>query len=38
MLSDTAIVFVIDDDEAVRKSVQRLLDTARYDVELQRRF
>jgi len=34
MLSDTAIVFVIDDDEAVRKSVQRLLDTARYEVEL----
>ena len=34
MISSTAMVFVIDDDESVRKSVERLLDAAKYNVEL----
>ena len=34
MMASTAIVFVIDDDASVRKSLRRLLDAARYKVEL----
>ena len=34
MISPTGMVFVIDDDESVRKSLGRLLDAARYKVEL----
>ena len=34
MMTPTAMVFVIDDDESVRKSLKRLLDAARYKVEL----
>jgi len=34
MMASTAMVFVIDDDASVRKSLQRLLDAARYKVEL----
>jgi len=34
MTASTAIVFVIDDDASVRKSLNRLLDAARYKVEL----
>jgi FixJ family two-component response regulator len=34
MMASTAIVFVIDDDASVRKSLKRLLDAARYKVEL----
>ena len=34
MMTPTAMVFVIDDDEAVRKSLGRLLGTAHYGVEL----
>jgi FixJ family two-component response regulator len=30
----TAMVFVIDDDESVRKSLKRLLDTARHETEV----
>jgi FixJ family two-component response regulator len=34
MMASTAIVFVIDDDASVRKSLKRLLDAACYEVEL----
>src|ERR1043166_2382162 len=34
MTTPTAIVFVIDDDESLRKSLRRLLDAAQYDTEL----
>ena len=34
MISPTAMVFVIDDDESVRKSLKRLLDAARYKTEV----
>lgn len=34
MTTATAIVFVIDDDESVRKSLNRLLDSARYKTEV----
>ena len=34
MMASTAIVFVIDDDASVRKSLKRLLDAACYKVEL----
>src|SRR6059036_1878816 len=34
MMSSTAMVFVIDDDKSMRKSLERLLDAARYKVEL----
>ena len=34
MMASTAIVFVIDDDASVRKSLRRLLDAACYKVEL----
>ena len=34
MISPTAMVFVIDDDESVRKSLRRLLDAAHYKTEL----
>ena len=34
MTSSTAMVFVIDDDQSMRKSLERLLDAARYKVEL----
>jgi FixJ family two-component response regulator len=34
MISPTATVFVIDDDESVRKSLRRLLDTAHYKTEV----
>ena len=34
MMASTAIVFVIDDDASMRKSLKRLLDAARYKVEL----
>ena len=34
MISPTAMVFVIDDDQSIRKSLERLLDAARYKVEL----
>lgn len=34
MTTATAIVFVIDDDESVRKSLKRLLDTARHETEV----
>ena len=34
MMTSTATVFVIDDDASMRKSLARLLDAARYDVEL----
>ncbi|MGE5213977.1 MAG: response regulator transcription factor [Nitrospirota bacterium] len=34
MNNPTAIVFVIDDDESVRKSLKRLLDAAHYKTEL----
>ena len=34
MMASTAIVFVIDDDASVRKSLRRLLGAARYKVEL----
>ena len=34
MISPSAMVFVIDDDESVRKSVKRLLDAARYETEV----
>jgi FixJ family two-component response regulator len=34
MISPTAMVFVIDDDESVRKSLKRLLDAARYETEV----
>jgi FixJ family two-component response regulator len=34
MMTPTAMVFVIDDDEAVRKSLGRLLDAAHYRIEL----
>jgi FixJ family two-component response regulator len=34
MMTPTAMVFVIDDDESVRKSLERLLDAAHYKVEL----
>jgi len=34
MISPAVTVFVIDDDESVRKSLKRLLDAARYKVEL----
>jgi len=33
-MSSTAMVFVIDDDQSMRKSLERLLDAARYKVEL----
>ena len=34
MISPTAVVFVIDYDESVRKSLRRLLDAARYNTEV----
>jgi len=34
MISSTAMVFVIDDDESVRKSLKRLLDAAHYKTEV----
>src|SRR5438045_388904 len=34
MMTSTAMVFVIDDDASMRKSLERLLDAARYKVEL----
>ncbi len=34
MTIPTAMVFVIDDDESVRKSLERILDAAHYSVEL----
>jgi FixJ family two-component response regulator len=34
MIHPTPIVFVIDDDESMRKSVKRLLDAAHYQTEL----
>ena len=34
MMTPTAMVFVIDDDQSMRKSLGRLLDAARYKVEL----
>jgi len=34
MTSPTTMVFVIDDDESVRKSLERMLDTDHYSVEL----
>jgi two-component system, LuxR family, response regulator FixJ len=34
MTSPTALVFVIDDDESMRKSLKRLLDAAHYQTEL----
>lgn len=34
MTTPAATVFVIDDDESVRKSLKRLLDAARYETEL----
>ena len=34
MTTPTEMVFVIDDDPSMRKSLQRLLDAARYKVEL----
>src|SRR5215813_3281931 len=34
MTTPTAIVFVIDDDQSVRKSLRRLLDAANYKTEL----
>jgi FixJ family two-component response regulator len=34
MISSTAMVFVIDDDESVRKSLKRLLDAAHYETEV----
>ena len=34
MMSSTAMVFVIDDDQSMRKSLERLLDAASYKAEL----
>ncbi len=34
MMTSTAMVFVIDDDASMRKSLQRLLDAAQYPTEL----
>jgi FixJ family two-component response regulator len=34
MITPTAVVFVIDDDESVRRSLERLLDAAHYKTEL----
>ena len=34
MIASTGVVFVIDDDASMRKSLARLLDTARYKTEL----
>ena len=34
MTTPTAIVFVVDDDKSVRKSLERLLDAAQYKTEL----
>lgn len=34
MTTATAMVFVIDDDESVRKSLKRLLDSARHETEV----
>ena len=34
MINPTALVFVIDDDESVRKSLKRLLEAARYNTEV----
>src|SRR6266513_79216 len=34
MMSSTAMVFVIDDDQSMRKSLERLLDAASYKLEL----
>ena len=34
MMTSTAMVFVIDDDQSMRKSLERLLDAACYKVEL----
>src|SRR5437764_10126974 len=34
MTTSTAMVFVIDDDPSMRKSLQRLLDAAQYPTEL----
>src|SRR6266576_1855805 len=34
MMSSSAMVFVVDDDASMRKSLERLLDAASYKVEL----
>jgi FixJ family two-component response regulator len=34
MITPTALVFVIDDDQSMRKSIERLLDAAHYKTEL----
>jgi FixJ family two-component response regulator len=34
MITPTAVVFVIDDDQSMRKSIERLLDAAHYKTEL----
>jgi len=34
MMTSTAVVFVIDDDASMRKSLRRLLDAAHYETEL----
>jgi FixJ family two-component response regulator len=34
MMTSSAMVFVIDDDESMRKSLRRLLDAAQYETEL----
>ena len=34
MTTSTAMVFVIDDDQSVRKSLKRLLDAAHYETEV----
>ena len=34
MMTSAAMVFVIDDDQSMRKSLKRLLDTAHYNTEL----
>ena len=34
MITSTAMVFVIDDDQSVRKSLKRLLDAAHYETEV----
>jgi FixJ family two-component response regulator len=34
MMTSDAMVFVIDDDQSVRKSLERMLDAAHYSVQL----
>jgi FixJ family two-component response regulator len=34
MITPNAMVFVIDDDESMRKSLERLLDAAQYKTEV----